>query len=244
MVFILIASVATLLIGLSKGGMGAILVVLVVPLLTLVMPVAQAISLSLPLLIIADWFALWAFWKQWDMRYIKLMLPMTIVGIAVGTYLLKTLPNETLRHVLGAFTLLFVVYRLLDYRLKALDYHPRDWHGYVAGAATGLGSALANTGAPPFTAYMLLQNVSPTVFVGTTTLLFAIVNLVKLPGLVIAGLFDLHDMLAVLWTIPLIPVGVWLGRWLIVRMNKAAFEHFMLFVLLLAGLFLVFVPPK
>lgn len=242
--YVLIIVLSSILIGLSKGGIGAVLGVLVVPLLTLVMPVAQAISVSLPLLIIADWFALWAFWKTWDMRYIKLMLPMAVVGIAVGTFLLKTLSNETLRHVLGAFTLLFIVYRLLDYRLKSLDYHPRDWHGYVAGAATGLGSALANTGAPPYTAYMLLQEVSPAVFVGTTTLLFAIINVVKLPGLVIAGLFDLHDLLAVLWAIPLIPLGVWAGRWLVVRMNKAAFERFMLFVLFVAALFLIFVPPK
>ena len=244
MAFIAIVAVISVLIGLSKGGMGAALVVLVTPLLSLVMPVPEAISTSLPLLIIGDVFALWAFWKQWDMRYVRLMLPMAIVGILAGTYLLKTLPNETLRQLLGVFTLIFIAYRLLDYRLKALDYHPQPWHGYLAGAASGLGSALANTGAPPFTAYMLLQEVSPAVFVGTMTLFFAIVNVAKLPGLALAGMFNLHDLIGVLWAIPLIPLGVWFGRWLVVRLDRVAFERFMLLVLFMAAMVLLFIPPK
>ncbi len=240
--FVFIIVVVSFMIGLAKGGIGGVFGVLIVPLLALVMPVTRAISLALPLLIIGDWFALWAFWKQWDMRYLKLLVPLAVVGVIIGTYLLTALSNQALRYTLGAFTLLFVVYRLLDTRLKALNYHPRDWHGYLAGAATGLGSALANNGTPPFTAYMLLQEISPTAFVATGTLFFALLNLVKLPGLVLAGIFDLHDFLSVVWAIPLIPLGVWVSRWLVVRMNRIAFERFMLFVLFLTSLYLFAVP--
>ncbi len=199
--------IVAVLIGLSKGGLGAVLVVLVTPLLTLVMPVASAISLALPLLMIADVFALWFYWNTWDLRYVRLMLPAAVIGIVVGTYLLANLDNLTLRHILGIFTLIFVAYKIADHWLRSLDYQPRDWHGYLAGATSGLGSALANTGAPPFTAYMLLQDVSPQVFVGTTTLFFAIVNLIKLPGLILAGLMNFGTLLNVIWVVPIIPTG-------------------------------------
>jgi len=238
--FYIILIVVALLIGLSKGGMGAVLGVLVTPFLSLVMPVSAAISLALPLLMIGDVFALWFFWKTWDMHYIRLLLPMAIAGIIVGTYLLATLNNGTLRHILGLFTLLFVVYKIADTRLKSLDYHPREWHGYLAGAASGLGSALANAGSVPFTAYMLLQDVTPEVFVGTTTLFFAVVNVLKVPGFVVAKLLDLNGLLSVLWAVPLIPVGVYLGRWMIQRINKRAFEGFMLVVLVIASAVLLF----
>lgn len=244
MAYILIVGLSSLLIGLSKGGLGAALVVLVTPIMIQVMPVADAVSLSLPLLIIADVFALWAFWKTWDMHYIRLLLPMAILGIGVGTFLLVNLPDDVLRRLLGVFTLVFVAYRLWSARLHAESYTPRNWHGYLAGAASGLGSALANTGAPPFTAYMLLQEVSPTVFVGTTTLFFALVNLIKIPWLVAGGLLDFGDLTSILWSIPLIPVGVWLGRWLIRRLNRVAFERVMLLVLTLAGLGLLLIPPR
>jgi uncharacterized membrane protein YfcA len=237
--YVILIGVA-LVIGLSKGGMGAVLGVLATPLLSLVMPVPTAISLSLPMLLIGDAFALWFYWKTWDTHYIRLLVPSAILGIIVGTALLASLDNITLRHVLGIFTLVFVVYKIADRWLRSLDYHPRNWHGYIAGAAAGLGSTLANTGGPPFTAYMLLQNVSPTVFVGTTTLFFAIVNLIKLPGLILAGLMNLNDLISVAWVIVLIPVGVYAGRWMVQRVNKAAFDWIMLVVLVIAAAVLLF----
>jgi uncharacterized protein len=242
---IVMVVVVSVIIGLSKGGMGAALVVLVTPLLSQVMPVKQAISVSLPLLIIADGFALWIYWKKWDMYYIRVMVLPAIGGIIVGTQLLATLSDVLLRQILAVFTLIFIAYRLVSDQLRTLEYHPQKWHGYLAGAASGFGSALANTGAPPFTAYMLLQRISPEAFAGTTTLFFAIVNAVKLPGLVLAGLFNVQDLLSVAWVIPLIPLGVWLGRWLLYRLNKVAFERFMLVVLFIAAMvLLVFVPTQ
>ena len=101
-----------------------------------------------------------------------------------------------------------------------------------------------NTGAPPFTAYMLLQDVSPPVFVGTTTLFFALVNLIKVPWLVAGHLLDLSDLTRILWAMPLIPVGIWLGRWLVNRMNREVFERVMLYVLALAGLALLLLEPR
>ena len=240
MEFYIVLIIVALLIGLSKGGMGAVLGVLVTPLLTLVMPVPAAISLSLPLLMIGDVFALWFFWKTWDMHTIRLLLPPAILGIVVGTYLLATLNNVTLRHILGVFTLLFVVYKIADTRLRALDYQPRQWHGTLSGAASGLGSALANAGSVPFTVYMLLQEVTPTVFVGTTTLYFAIINLLKVPGFILTGLIDLNRLLSVIWVIPVIVAGVYSGRWMIRRINKTAFDWFMLVVLVIASAVLLF----
>ena len=90
--------------------MGAVLGVLVVPLLTLVMSPAGCPSPYHCSYSAIFWFA--NFRKTWDMHYIRLLLPTAIVGIVIGTFLLKTLDSGTLRHILGLFTLLFVVYKL------------------------------------------------------------------------------------------------------------------------------------
>jgi uncharacterized membrane protein YfcA len=221
-------ALVALLIGLSKGGMGAVLVVLATPLLSQVMPVTDAISLTLPLLLIADAFALWMYRRTWDMHYIRLMLPAAVVGVIIGTALLASLPDLALRRILGIFTLAFVVYKVwIEARIGAA-YTPKPWHGVLAGGASGLASALANNGAPPFTAYMLLQNLTPRAFVGTTTLFFAIVNAIKLPGLIAANLFNFENLTAAWWALPTIPLGVWAGRWIVNRIDKLAFERFIL----------------
>lgn len=239
----IIALVASL-IGLSKGGMGAVLVVLATPLLSQAMPVTEAISLTLPLLLIADAFALWMYRNTWDMRYIRLMLPAAVIGVIIGTALLASLPDLVLRRILGIFTLAFVIYKVWIENWIGAAYTPKPWHGVLAGGASGLASALANNGAPPFTAYMLLQNLTPRAFVGTTTLFFAIVNAIKLPGLVAANLFNFENLVSAWWAIPIIPLGVWAGRWIVTRINKQAFERFILGTLVVASLFLLLtVPP-
>lgn len=242
--FIIVIILATLLIGLSKGGLGGpVPVSLTTPLLSIVMPVAQAVSLALPLLILADVFALWAYWRLWDIRYVWLMLPSAVIGVVAGVWLLASLPDHTLRPMLGIFTLLVVAYKLASDYLTTIHYQSRNWHGYLAGWASGFASALANTGAPPFTAYMLLQRVSPITFIGTSTLFFAIINILKLPGVVQAGLLDFDLITQILWAIPLIPLGVWMGRKIVQRFNPKAFENFMLILLIGASLFLIFGRP-
>ncbi|KXK20774.1 MAG: Sulfite exporter TauE/SafE [Chloroflexi bacterium OLB15] len=243
MTYVVLALVG-LLIGLSKGGLGAPLAMLVIPLLSLVMPVPSAIGLSLPLLIVGDGIAIIMFWKTWDLDYVKRMLPTTIIGIVIGTLLLAALPDLTLRRVLGIFTLIFVAYRLISERLTQFEYQPRYWHAHLAGWLSGMGSALANTGAPPFLAYLLLQPLSPITIVGTTTLFFALVNLIKLPGMILTGVVDFHEALGSLWVIPVIIGAVFMGRWIIQRINQRVFEYVLLFTLFVTALFLLFVQSK
>lgn len=234
-------ALVALLIGLSKGGLGGpVPVALTAPLLSLALPVSQAVGTILPLLIFADLFALYFYWRAWDMRYVRLMVPAAIIGLLLGTLLLANLPNDVLRRVIGAFTLLAVFYKLCSVRLTVLAYTPRRWHGVFAGWAAGLGSSLANVGAPPFTAYMLLQpNITPVTFIGTTTLFFALMNLLKLPGYIHAGVLDLTMLPRVIWLLPLIPLGVWLGRFITRRMSTRVFETIMLALLFLMGVWLL-----
>jgi uncharacterized membrane protein YfcA len=112
------------------------------------------------------------------------------------------------------------------------------------GWLSGFGSALANTGSPPYTAYMLLRKVEPLPFAGTATLFFAIINLLKMPGLVMGGIFDWPLFLSTLWAVPLIPLLVWAGRYLVLRIDPILFDRLMLALLAMASFILLFVNPK
>lgn len=232
--------IVSILVGLSKGGLGGpIPVAMAVPILSLIMPVADAAALTLPLLIFADMFALRFYWNDWDMQYIRTMLPVGIIGVFIGTWMLASLDDSLLRLIMGGFTLLAVVYKLASDSISHLEYQSRPWHGYLAGLASGVGSAVANLGAPPFTAYMLLQKVTPTAFVGTTTLLFAIINLIKVPGYFTNGILTLATVRQILWALPIIPVGVWLGKFIISRMDQRIFERILIAMLALMGLWML-----
>ena len=222
------------------------LVPLVTPLLSKIMTAPQAVGVSLPLLIVGDLFALRLYWRKWDMQHINLLVPMAILGVVVGTAVLAflaTRPDDTiLRRIIGIFTLTVVIYRLIRARLVQVQYQPHHWHGYLAGIFAGIGSTLANAGAPPFTAYMLMQNPSPESFIGTASLFFAIVNIAKLPGVLAIRVLDLQQLPGIAWSVLLVPVGVGLGRWLTVRVSPQVFEWSMVGLLLCASAVLLLSP--
>lgn len=230
---------AAMLVGLAKGGLGGAVGSLIVPLLSTIMPITEAVGITLPLLMFGDLFALRAYWRTWDMKYVRLLLPGAVVGIGMGILLLASLSDDALRRLLGIFTLIVVAYKIASDALSGLSYTPRAWHGVLAGWASGFASALANSGGPPSMAYLLLQKLDPKTFVGTLTLVFAVINALKLPGFLAANVIDLPRLVGVLWVLPIIPVGVWIGKWIIVRLNQRVFEWLMLILLAYAGVSLL-----
>ena len=178
---IAVAAFVTFIIGMSKGGLGGTAGALATPLMALVLPADEVIGLILPILMVADVFAVALHWGNWNRRLILLLLPGAVVGVTIGTFLITNAPTETLRRLLGFIVLFFAIYKLLERRiLSALTYKSRDWHGLVAGTVTGFSSALAHTGGPPVSIYLLMQDVTPAVFIATSAVLIMILNRKKI----------------------------------------------------------------
>src|ERR1043165_2521675 len=94
-----VASVIAILgfmIGFSKGGFSG-LGALLTPILALVLPVASAVGVLLPMLMVGDVFAVSIYWNEWDLDLVKRMLPAGILGALVGTFLLTSVPTNGLR---------------------------------------------------------------------------------------------------------------------------------------------------
>src|ERR1051326_2520534 len=93
------------MIGFAKGGFSG-LGALLTPILALVLPVASAVGVLLPMLMVGDVFAVYMYWNEWDFNLVKRMLPAGIVGAIVGTALLSWMSPDGLRIVLGLFVLI------------------------------------------------------------------------------------------------------------------------------------------
>jgi len=160
--FYLITSFVIFLIGLSKGGLGGAAGAAATPLMALVLPVEQVLGLMLPLLMMADVFAVASHWGRWDKRLLLLLAPASLIGITAGTALLTAISPEALRKGLAVIVILFVLYRLFEKRIQSLlTYHSRPWHGLLTGSVAGFTSTLAHTGGPPVSIYLLMQDVPP-----------------------------------------------------------------------------------
>lgn len=233
-------AIVIFLIGLAKGGLGGTLGVLATPLMSLVMPADQVIGLLLPILMTADVFAVASHWQRWDRRLILLLIPGSVIGMLLGSFFIASISPETLRRGIGVIVLIFVLYRLFERQILAfMQYKSRNWYGFVAGAVAGFSSTLAHTGGPPIAIYLLMENVQPRVFVATSALFFAIVNWIKVPSYFYIGLFDFNLLGQVLWLLPLLPLSVWMGKWVSVRINKTTFDRIIVVILALTAVFLL-----
>jgi uncharacterized membrane protein YfcA len=238
--FLIIAAIVSFLIGLSKGGLGGTAGALATPMMALVLPADKVIGLILPILMLADIFAVALHWGRWNLKLILLLLPGAVVGVTIGTVFITNAPTETLRLLLGIIVLIFGIYKVFESRILAyFAYQPANWHGLVAGTITGFSSALAHTGGPPVSIYLLMQKVTPAIFIATSALFFFCLNWIKVPFYAYAGLFDFEQLRQVTWILPLVPVGVWSGRWLAYRVNRKTFENIIVGLLLVNAVLLI-----
>lgn len=227
---------AVVLLGMAKGGLAGV-GALATPLAALVLPPATAAALLLPILIVQDVISVWSFRKTWDGWIIGWMLPGAAVGIAAGYYYAEQVNEAQLMAALGAITLVFGLYRLWverGGRVARASTSP-GWVGTIFGGVMGLTSQIAHAGGPPFQMWVTPRKLPHLVFIGTSAILFALVNWMKVPAYLALGAFPHEVIVAALLLMP-IAVGSTLltVRW-IKRMNPARFYVLIYVLMVLLG---------
>jgi uncharacterized membrane protein YfcA len=232
-------ALAAFLIGFNKAGVAGTLGPFVTVLLVLTMPAGDAVGLLLPILIVADWFTLAAHWGHWDSAiYLKLLLA-SLIGIAAGSLVISAVSETVLRRIIALAMLAFALFYVTSRSIR-LDPSKSNRYAWPAGAASGLVSTLAHLGGPPIFVYLMTTNLNPRRFVATSAVLFATINLLKVPGYFLAGLFDGELILSTIWAWAMIPIGVLAGRALVGKINRDRFERVTV-LLLTAGAVLLLV---
>ena len=236
-IYYLIFAAAALMIGMGKGGLGVAFAALATPLMALVLPVGQALAVVLVIQMTADVFAVGAHWRRWDTKLAALLIPGALAGVVVGTFFITAVSPQALRTTLAVVILLFTAYKLFERSfLRGVVYRPRPWHSPLAGAISGFTSAVANNGGPPVTIYLLMHNLQPRTFIATTAIFFLLLNYIKLPFYLYAGLFDWDLLRSALPLLVLAPIGVWIGKAFVLRVNKDVYERVILLFLVLSAL--------
>jgi uncharacterized membrane protein YfcA len=87
---------------------------------------------------------------------------------------------------------------------------------------------------------MLLQKVSPRVFMGTVTVFFGVLNVLKVPLFLSIGALEPQVFLSLAWVLLLVPLGVAAGYWLVKRLSARIFELSMLALLVYISTALLF----
>ncbi len=232
--FYLCAIPAILIFGMAKGGFGGGIAVISVPLMSLAMPPVQAAAIMLPLLIVMDAVAVWSFRKTWSRENLRLTLPGAIAGIALGAFTFRYLSEDAVRILIGLISVVFCLNYWLQPQLER-KAGPSLVHGSLWGTIAGFTSFGIHAGGPPMSIYLLPQKMEKRLLMGTFAVFFAIVNLVKLIPYAWLGQFDSTNLLTAAVLVPLAPVGVRLGYFLLHRISEQLVYRLCYFFLFVVG---------
>ena len=228
-----LALLTSFVVGAAKGGL-PLMGLLPVPLLSLVMPAGQAAGLLLPIYIISDIYGLWIYRREYDKRNIAILIPAGAIGIGIG-WATAHITNED---VVKLFVALIGIAYCLDAFSKAwrtVPTKPSDLpRGIFWGTIAGFTSFVSHAGGPPFSMYALPQKMPKMVYAGTSTIVFAAVNMMKLPPYIALGQVNLTSLETVAWLIPMSLFGAWAGY----RLTQVVPEK-LFFRLVEAALFLL-----
>lgn len=234
-IFWAVAVISVLITGISKGGFGG-LALLAVPLMALVISPVQAAGIMLPILIVMDWVSVWSYRDHWDKRILVLTLPGAVAGIILGGLLAGYVDDQFVRICVGFIAVLFPLYAIFKPKGRASLIKDNKPLGVIAGAASGFTSFIAHAGGPPFQAYAIPQDLDKRIYAGTAVMFFFIVNMVKVIPYAMLGQFDSTNMTTALILIPLAPVGVLIGVWLVRQIDQHLFFRIIYLLIFCVGL--------
>lgn len=228
-----IASLASLLVGLSKGGLPAI-GMLSVPLLSLVMSPMKAAALLLPIYVMSDMVGIFLYRRHVSAINLRILMPAGILGILLGWGTAAFVPERVITFLIGLMGATFCIHVWLGKgRTHAAKPAHRGW-GSLWGVVSGFTSFISHAGAPPFQIYMLPQQLPKLQFAGTATLFFALINAAKIVPYQFLQPYTLLGLREAAELIPSALIGTMLGAYLTKRLADKWF-----YMLVQVGLFVV-----
>ena len=222
-VFWSVAVLAVFVVGLAKSGLVGAVGVVGVPLLTLVMAPREAAGVMLPLLLVMDGFAVYAYRRDMDWRNLSILLPGAVTGIAIGWATSAIVSDHMVLLLIGIISLVFILDAAFPIRKKIIGKPPSKPWGVFWGGVAGFTSFVAHAGGPPFQVYVLPQRLSPSVFAATTAWFFAIVNTVKLIPYFFLGQLSVANLEISALLVPVAISGILVGIFLVRRISVELF---------------------
>ena len=173
---------------------------------------------------------------QWDRRLLRPLIPSTVAGVLVGTWLVATAPGPTLRTVMGVGLVAYTALQLVREWQQGGESRGAGLGAAVAvGILSGAASALVNVSGVILALYLQRIRLPQGIFLGTLTATQFVQDIIKLVAYRQVGLLGVEEVGLSLPFIPLIFVGGVIGMRLNRYISPVLFGRLLLVFVLLSG---------
>ncbi len=232
--FWMVCGIAAFFVGSGKGGLPMI-AMLSVPVMSMVMSPMLGAALLLPVYLISDVYGIWIYRGSYSKRNLLILIPAAAIGVFLGWLLAEDTDENVVRIVIGVVGLTFLAIRQWSRVAGKTEARPADVpRGAFWGIIAGFTSFVSHAGGPAFQLYVLPQKLPKMMFAGTSTILFAVINWMKVPPYIALGLMHWQDWTVVVVLAPIAIFGAWFGY----RMTKLIPQN-VFFIIVEIALFVI-----
>ncbi len=197
--------------GMNKTGVQGI-GMLAIPIFAAVFGGRVSAGIVLPLLSIADVFAVLYYHQHAEWKYIWKLLPWTFSGILIGVAIGAIVSDETFRMLIGVVVLAGLAVLVWRETRKNATVPTAWWFAALAGVASGVATMIGNAAGPITTVFFLAMLLPKHGFIGTQAWYYFIANLIKVPfHIFIWRTITLETLTVNLVLAPAIFVGAFIG---------------------------------
>ena len=216
---------AIIIFGIAKSGLGGSIALISIPLMTVVMPLGQALAIILPILILSDFIAVYRFRKEFDLEILKLIVPFATVGIFIGSITFSYFSEDLLKFILGLMGFLFSSHYFLFKRNKITPTKKNFIKGSICSTVAGFTSFCVHAGGTPTSIYLLPLRLKKNVYVGTRVIFFTFVNLIKFPFYIHLSMVTFESFKQSLMLFPLSVFGILIGYQILKYIEESLFYN-------------------
>ncbi len=216
---------AIILYGIAKSGLGGSMTLISIPLMTIVMPLNQALGIILPILIFSDFIATYKYRKEFDLSTLKLMIPFAAIGIIIGSLTFSYFSEELLKFIIGLMGFIFAGHYFFLKKNKEAKSQKNFIKGGICSTIAGFTSFCVHAGGTPVSIYMLPLRMKKEIYVGTRIIFFTFVNLIKLPLYINLSMTNFITFKQSVMLFPVAFLGILIGYRLIKIINEKLFYN-------------------
>lgn len=220
--------------GISGTGMAA------VPLLALVFGGKLSTGIMLPILSLADIFAVWYYHRHTKWNHLFKLFPWAALGVIIGTYIGDRINDEVFRIIMAIIILISLVI-MVWMEKSSKKYVPQGlWFAALLGVLGGFTTMVGNLAGSVMALYLLTMRLPKNEYIGTAAWFFMLLNWFKIPFHVFVWeTISWNTFLLDLTALPIIFLGAIVGITIVKKIPETYYRWFIILTTALAALLMI-----
>ena len=236
----LVAFLVAFSLGVSKGGIKGIAIAFVA-LMAYTFGGKASTGLLLPLLIVGDILAVIYYNRHCQWKYIVRLMPWMMLGVLVGAWTGKDIPEDIFKKGMAIIILGSVVMMYWWDQRKSKAVPTQLWFAGSIGFMAGFTTMVGNLAGAFSNLFFLAMRLPKDQFIGTAAWLFFIINIFKIPFHVF--LWETITMETIAFNLRLVPaiiLGFFLGVKLVTYFKEHQYRKFILLMTAIGAVLIFF----